>query len=83
MGYFRAKVWTSGAHYADLGAVVARTDPSLPKHQGLSMFIVDLTDPSVEVRPLRQISRGSGFNEVFFNETRIPLDHLLGDLNQG
>ena len=77
------KVWTSGAHYADLGLVVARTDPSLPKHQGLSMFIVDLTDPSVEVRPLRQISGGSGFNEVFFNETRIPLDHLLGDLNQG
>ena len=77
------KVWTSGAHYADLGLVVARTDPSLPKHQGLSMFIVDLTAPSVEVRPLRQISGGSGFNEVFFNETRIPLDHLLGDLNQG
>jgi len=77
------KVWTSGAHYADLGLVVARTDPSLPKHQGLSMFIVDLTDPDVEVRPLRQISGGSGFNEVFFNETRIPLENLLGDLNQG
>ena len=77
------KVWTSGAHYADLGLVVARTDPSLPKHQGLSMFIVDLTDPDVEVRPLRQISGGSGFNEVFFNETRIPLENLLGDINQG
>jgi alkylation response protein AidB-like acyl-CoA dehydrogenase len=77
------KVWTSGAHYADLGMIVARTDASLPKHKGLSMFIVDFNDPTVEVRPLRQISGGSGFNEVFFNETRIPSNRLLGDLNQG
>ena len=77
------KVWTSGAHYADLGMVVARTDPSLPKHKGLSMFIVDFTDPTVEVKPLKQISGGSGFNEVFFNETRISSNRLLGDLNQG
>ena len=77
------KVWTSGAHYADLGMVVARTDPSLPKHKGLSMFIIDFDDPSVEVKPLKQISGGSGFNEVFFNETRIPSNRLLGELNQG
>ena len=77
------KVWTSGAHYADLGLVVARTDPSLPKHKGLSMFIVDFNDPTVEVKPLKQISGGSGFNEVFFNETRVSSNRLLGDLNQG
>ena len=77
------KVWASGAHSADLGMVVARTDPSLPKHKGLSMFIVDFTDPTVEVKPLKQISGGSGFNEVFFNETRISSNRLLGDLNQG
>lgn len=77
------KVWTSGAHYADYGLIVARTDPSLPKHQGLSMFIVDMKDPAVEVRPLRQISGGSGFNEVFFTDVAIPTDWLLGELNQG
>ena len=77
------KVWTSGAHYADYGLIVARTDPALPKHQGLSMFIVDMSDPAVEVRPLRQISGGTGFNEVFFTDTQIPADWLLGGLNQG
>ncbi len=77
------KVWTSGAHYCDHGIVVARTDPTLPKHQGLTMFIVDMHDPGVEVRPLRQISGASGFNEVFFTDLRIPADAQLGDLNQG
>jgi|TARA_Y100000310_G_scaffold326598_1_gene391694 alkylation response protein AidB-like acyl-CoA dehydrogenase len=77
------KVWTSGAHYSDYGLVVARTRPDVPKHQGLSMFIVDMTDPAVEVRPLRQISGESGFNEVFFTDLHIPSDWLLGDLNQG
>lgn len=77
------KVWTSGAHYCDYGIVVARTEPSVPKHQGLSMFIVDMSDPAIEVRPLRQISGDSGFNEVFFTDLRIPADWLLGDLNQG
>jgi len=77
------KVWTSGAHYCDFGLVVARTDPSLPKHQGLSMFIVDLHAPGVEVRPLVQISGARGFNEVFFDSVRIPADDLLGEVNQG
>jgi len=77
------KVWTSGAHYCDFGIVVARTQPDVPKHQGLSMFIVDLSDPAIEVRPLRQISGESGFNEVFFTDLHIPTDWLLGDLNQG
>ena len=77
------KVWTSGAHYCDFGLVVARTDPTMPKHQGLSMFIVDLHTPGVEVRPLVQISGARGFNEVFFDEVRIPATNLLGEVNQG
>ncbi len=77
------KVWTSGAHYCDYGLVVARTDPSLPKHRGLTMFIVDMSDPAVEVRPLKQISGGSGFNEVFFTDLHIPKNFQLGELNQG
>ena len=77
------KVWTSGAHYCDFGLVVARTDPTMPKHQGLSMFIVDLNTPGVEVRPLVQISGARGFNEVFFDSARIPATNLLGEVNQG
>jgi alkylation response protein AidB-like acyl-CoA dehydrogenase len=77
------KVWTSGAHYCDFGIVVARTDPTLPKHQGLSMFIVDLRAPGIEVRPLVQISGARGFNEVFFSDARIPAGNLLGEVNQG
>ncbi len=77
------KVWTSGAHYCDFGLVVARTDPTLPKHQGLSMFIVDLHTPGVEIRPLVQISGARGFNEVFFDDVRIPAPTLLGEVNQG
>ncbi len=77
------KVWTSGAHYCDFGLVVARTDPTMPKHQGLSMFIVDLHTPGVEIRPLVQISGARGFNEVFFDGVRIPANNLLGEINQG
>ena len=77
------KVWTSGAHYCDFGIVVARTDPTLPKHQGLSMFIVDMRAPGIEVRPLVQISGARGFNEVFFSDARIPAGNLLGEVNQG
>ena len=77
------KVWTSGAHYCDYGILVARTDSSMPKHKGLTMFIVDMRQEGVEVRPLRQISGGSGFNEVFFTEARVPADWQLGDLGQG
>ena len=77
------KVWTSGAHYCDFGIVVARTNPTLPKHQGLSMFIVDMRAPGIEVRPLVQISGARGFNEVFFSDARIPAANLLGDVNQG
>ena len=77
------KVWTSGAHYSDIGEIICRTDPDLPKHKGLTGFIVDMRAPGVEVRPLRQMTGGASFNEVFFNEARVPDDHRLGDVNQG
>lgn len=77
------KVWTSGAQYSDIGEIICRTDPNLPKHKGLTGFIVDMHTPGVEVRPLRQMTGGSSFNEVFFNEVRVPDDHRLGDVNAG
>jgi alkylation response protein AidB-like acyl-CoA dehydrogenase len=77
------KVWTTGAHYSDVGEVIARTDPDLPKHKGLTGFIVDMKAPGVEVRPLRQMTGGASFNEVFFTEVRVPDDHRLGDVNNG
>jgi len=77
------KVWTSGAHYSDIGEVICRTDSDLPKHKGLTGFVVDMRAPGVEIRPLRQMTGGASFNEVFFNEVRIPDDHRLGDVNQG
>ncbi|MEM7271875.1 MAG: acyl-CoA dehydrogenase family protein [Actinomycetota bacterium] len=77
------KVWTSGAHYSDVGEVICRTDPDLPKHKGLTGFIVDMNAPGVEVRPLRQMTGGANFNEVFFNEVRVPDSYRLGDVNDG
>ena len=77
------KVWTSGAHYSDIGEVICRTDPDLPKHKGLTGFVVDMQAPGVEVRPLRQMTGGANFNEVFFNEVRVPDTHRLGDVNDG
>lgn len=77
------KVWTSGAQYSDIGEVIARTDPDLPKHKGLTGFIVDMNAPGVEVRPLRQMTGGASFNEVFFTDVRVPDDHRLGDVNTG
>ena len=77
------KVWTSGAHYSDIGEIIARTDPNQPKHKGLTGFVVDMRAPGVEVRPLRQMTGGAAFNEVFFDEVRVPDDHRLGDVGQG
>src|SRR4051812_16262095 len=77
------KVWTSGAQYSDIGEIICRTDPDMPKHKGLTGFVVDMHAPGVEVRPLRQMSGGANFNEVFFNDVRVPDDHRLGDVNQG
>ncbi len=77
------KVWTSGAHLSDFGIVVCRTDPSVPKHKGLTMFIIDMKAPGVEVRPIKQMSGGSEFNEVFFTDVRIADTHRLGAVNEG
>ena len=77
------KVWTTGAHYSDIGEIIARTDPDLPKHKGLTGFVVHMKAPGVEVRPLRQMTGGASFNEVFFNEVRVPDSDRLGELNNG
>lgn len=77
------KVWTSGAHYSDIGEIIARTDFDLPKHKGLTGFIVDMKAPGVEIRPLRQMTGGASFNEVFFTEVRVSDDQRLGDVNNG
>ncbi len=77
------KVWTSGAQYSDIGEIICRTDPDMPKHKGLTGFVVDMHAPGVEVRPLRQMTGGASFNEVFFSDVRVPDSHRLGDVNQG
>ena len=77
------KVWTTLAHVSDYGVIIARTDPEQVKHAGISMFIVDLKSPGVEIRPINQIDGGKHFNEVFFTDVRIPADNLLGEMNNG
>jgi alkylation response protein AidB-like acyl-CoA dehydrogenase len=77
------KVWTSGAHLSDIGEIICRTDPDQPKHRGLTGFVVDMHAPGVEVRPLRQMTGGASFNEVFFTDVRVPDSHRLGDVNGG
>lgn len=77
------KVWTSMAHHARWGILLARTDPEAVKHRGLSYFVVDMTAPGVEVRGLRQITGEAEFNEVFLTDVRIPDDQRLGEIGQG
>jgi alkylation response protein AidB-like acyl-CoA dehydrogenase len=66
------KIWTSGAHFADFGIIVTRTDPGVPKHQGLTFFFLSMKSPGIEVRRIKQISGTSNFNEVFFTDVRVP-----------
>ena len=78
-----SKIWTSGAQMAQFGILIARTDPEVPKHQGVSYFICPMDLPGIEVRPIREMTGVALFNEVFFTDVRIPHDLLVGDPNRG
>jgi alkylation response protein AidB-like acyl-CoA dehydrogenase len=77
------KIWTSFAHSADWCLLLVRTDTSVPKHKGITCLLVDMHSPGVSVRPLRQMSGDSGFNEVFFSDVRVPVENQLGETNNG
>ena len=77
------KVWTSLAQHSDWAILLARTNPSVPKHRGISYFLLDMSSPGVEVRPLRQIDGVAHFNEVFLSDVRIPHTHVVGEVDQG
>jgi acyl-CoA dehydrogenase len=77
------KVWTSVAQHSQIGMALCRTDPDAPKHRGITAFLVDMGAPGVEVRPLRQMTGGADFNEVFLTGVRVPDDHRLGEVNDG
>jgi alkylation response protein AidB-like acyl-CoA dehydrogenase len=77
------KVWTSSAQHADFGILVARTDPDVPKHEGLTFFIVDMRSPGIEVRPLIQAQGVAHFNEVFLSDVRIPAQNVVGPVGGG
>jgi alkylation response protein AidB-like acyl-CoA dehydrogenase len=77
------KIWTSMAHVADMCILLTRTDPQAPKHKGISFLLVDMHSPGVTVKPLRQITGGAEFNEVFFENVRVPKQQLVGQLNDG
>ena len=77
------KVWTSHGHLADLGMLIVRTDPNAPKHRGISYFAIDMNQPGIEVRPLKEMTGRAMFNEVFLDEARVSHSALIGDLNGG
>ncbi len=77
------KIWTSVAHLADWGLLILRTDPTVPKHDGLTMFFLDMKSPGIEIRPIKQANGQSDFNEVFFTDVRIPDSQRLGAVGQG
>ncbi len=77
------KIWTSGAHNADWMFMLARTDPDAPKHRGITYFLLNMKDPGVTVRPLINLANGHMFNEVFFEDVRVPARNVLGEINRG
>src|SRR5271157_5731435 len=77
------KVWTSGAQYSDMMFCLVRTDPEAPKHRGISYVLIDMHSPGITVRPLVQMTGDRGFNEVFFDNVRVPRKNLVGKLNEG
>jgi alkylation response protein AidB-like acyl-CoA dehydrogenase len=77
------KIWTSGAHFARFGILIARTDPDVAKHKGISYFICPMDAPGIEIRRITEMTGGHTFNEVFFTDVRIPADNLVGDENDG
>lgn len=77
------KVWTSGAHYSDFGILLARTDLDAPKHRGITYLLIDMRQPGIDIRPLRQITGASHFSEVFLTDARAPRDAVLGEVDGG
>ncbi len=77
------KIWTSGAHYSDYGILITRTDPTVPKHKGLTMFFLDMKSPGVDIKPIKQANGQSEFNEVYFTDVRIPDTQRLGAVGDG
>jgi alkylation response protein AidB-like acyl-CoA dehydrogenase len=77
------KIWTSGAQHARFGILIARTDPNVPKHKGISYFICPMDAPGIEIREITEMTGGHTFNEVFFTDVRVPAENLVGDLNDG
>ena len=77
------KIWTTGAQFCDWGIIVVRSDPNAPKHAGLTYFVVDMHSPGIEIKPIVQINGGTGFNEVFFDDVRIPDANRLSEVGNG
>lgn len=77
------KIWTTGAQFSAWGALLARTDPSAPKHQGITYFLLDMKSPGVEVKPLRELTGNAMFNTVFIDDVFVPDDMVLGEVNRG
>jgi alkylation response protein AidB-like acyl-CoA dehydrogenase len=77
------KVWTTSAHHADFGLLLARTDWDVPKHQGLSYFVLEIHQPGVEVRPLKQMNGHASFNQVFFTDAEVPPENMVGEVGRG
>src|SRR5688572_29253202 len=77
------KVWNTSAHHADLGMLLARTDWEVPKHRGITYFAIEMHQPGIEVRPLRQMNGHASFNEVWFDDARVPARNVVGDVGNG